>query len=70
MSKARLVLTVVAVEGCSQSEVARAYGVSQPWISRLSWPAIARLTDNRQATAYELAQPFVAPDDGHEQPSA
>jgi transposase InsO family protein len=30
-----LVITAVIVEGRSQSEVARAYGVSQPWISRL-----------------------------------
>ena len=37
---------------------------------RLSWPAIARLTGIRQTTAYELAQPFAAPDDGQEQPSA
>ena len=35
MSKARLVITAVIVEGRSQSEVARAYGVSQGWISRL-----------------------------------
>jgi transposase InsO family protein len=35
MSKARLVITAVVVEGRSQSEVAREYGVSQPWISRL-----------------------------------
>jgi transposase len=35
MSKARLVITAVVVEGRSQSEVARDYGVSQPWISRL-----------------------------------
>ena len=35
MSKARLVITAVVLEGRSQSEVARAYGVSQPWISRL-----------------------------------
>ena len=35
MSKARLVITAVVVEGRSQSEVARAYGVSQGWISRL-----------------------------------
>jgi transposase len=34
-SKARLVITAVVVEGRSQAEVARAYGVSQPWISRL-----------------------------------
>ena len=28
-------ITAVVVEGRSQSEVARAYGVSQPWVSRL-----------------------------------
>lgn len=35
MSKARVVITAVVLEGRSQSEVARAYGVSQPWVSRL-----------------------------------
>jgi transposase InsO family protein len=35
VSKARLVITAVVVEGRSQSEVARTYGVSQSWISRL-----------------------------------
>lgn len=35
MSKARLVITAVIVEGRSQSEVSREYGVSQGWISRL-----------------------------------
>jgi transposase InsO family protein len=35
VSKARLVITAVVVEGRSQAEVARTYGVSQPWISRL-----------------------------------
>ena len=35
MSKARLVITAVVIEGRSQSEVARAYGASQSWISRL-----------------------------------
>jgi transposase InsO family protein len=35
MSKARLVITAVVFEGRSQSEVARAYGVSQGWVSRL-----------------------------------
>ena len=35
MSKARLVITAVVVEGRSQSEVADSYGVSQGWISRL-----------------------------------
>src|SRR5690242_1636366 len=35
MSKARLVITAVVVEGRTQGEVARAYGVSQGWVSRL-----------------------------------
>ena len=35
MSKARLVITAVLIEGRSQSQVARDYGVSQSWISRL-----------------------------------
>lgn len=35
MSKARLVITAVVTEGRAQGEVARAYGVSQSWISRL-----------------------------------
>ena len=35
MSKARLVITAVVTEGRSQGEVARAYGVSQGWVSRL-----------------------------------
>jgi transposase InsO family protein len=35
MSKARLVITAVVIEGRSQGEVARSYGVSQGWISRL-----------------------------------
>ena len=35
MSRARLVITAVVVEGRSQAEVARAYGVSPSWVSRL-----------------------------------
>ena len=35
MSKARLVITAVITEGRSQGEVARTYGVSQGWVSRL-----------------------------------
>jgi transposase InsO family protein len=35
VSKVRLVITAVVVEGRSQSEVARTYGVSQGWISKL-----------------------------------
>src|SRR5262245_44330534 len=35
MSKARLVITAVVVQGRTQGEVAREYGVSQGWVSRL-----------------------------------
>ena len=35
MSKARLVITAVVVEGRTQAEVARSYGVSPGWVSRL-----------------------------------
>jgi transposase InsO family protein len=35
MSKARLVITSVVTEGRTQGEAARAYGVSQGWVSRL-----------------------------------
>jgi transposase InsO family protein len=35
MSKARLIITAVVVEGRSQREVARAYSVNQSWVSRL-----------------------------------
>jgi transposase InsO family protein len=35
VSKRRLVITAVVIEGRSQSAVAREYGVSQAWISRL-----------------------------------
>jgi transposase len=35
MSKARLIITAVVVEGRSQREVARAYGINQSWVSGL-----------------------------------
>ena len=35
MSRARLVITAVVVEGRSQAEVARAYKVSPSWVSKL-----------------------------------
>ena len=35
MSKARVVITAVVIEGRSQAEVARAYGVSKGWVSKL-----------------------------------
>jgi len=35
MSKARLVITAVVLEGRSQADVARAYGVSKSWVSKL-----------------------------------
>jgi transposase-like protein len=35
VSKARVVIIAVVVEGRSQAEVARAYGVSKGWVSKL-----------------------------------
>jgi transposase len=35
MSKARLVITAVVLEGRTQAEVARTYGVSKGWVSKL-----------------------------------
>ena len=35
MSKARLIITAVVLEGRSQADVARSYNVSQAWVSRL-----------------------------------
>ena len=35
MSKARLIITAVVVEGRSKSEVARDYGVSRYWVQQL-----------------------------------
>ncbi len=35
MSRARLVITAVVVEGRPQGEVAREYGVSKGWVSKL-----------------------------------
>jgi transposase len=35
VSKGRLLITAVVVEGRGQSDVAREYGVSQSWVSRL-----------------------------------
>ncbi|MBV8180477.1 MAG: IS481 family transposase [Mycobacterium sp.] len=58
MSKARLVITAVVIEGRSQSEVARAYGVSQSWISRL----VARYqTDGEAAFTPRSRRPHTSP---------
>ncbi len=45
MSRARLVITAVVVEGRTQSEVALTYGVSQGWVSRL----VARYREEGEA---------------------
>jgi transposase InsO family protein len=47
MPEARLVITAVVVEGRSQREVARAYGVSQGWVSKL----VARYRAEGQAAS-------------------
>jgi transposase len=39
MSKARLVITAVELEGHKVAEVAQAYGLSRSWMS--SWPGTA-----------------------------
>ena len=58
MSKARLVITAVLIEGRSQSQVARDYGVSQSWISRL----IARNTlDGDAASEPGSRRPHTSP---------
>ena len=48
MSRARLIITAVIVEGRSQAEVARTYGVSPGWVSKL----VARYRDEGE-TAFE-----------------
>ena len=45
MSRAKLVITAITVEGLSQAEVARRYGVSAAWVSRL----MARFRDEGEA---------------------
>lgn len=45
MSKARLVITAVVLEGRTQAEVARHYGVSKGWVSKL----VARYRDEGEA---------------------
>jgi transposase InsO family protein len=48
VSRAKLIITAVTVEGLSQAEVARRYGISQAWVSRL----MARFRDEGEG-AYE-----------------
>jgi transposase InsO family protein len=58
VSKARLVITAVLIEGRSQSQVARDYGVSQSWISRL----IKRYTyEGEAAFAPRSRRPHTSP---------
>jgi transposase InsO family protein len=45
MSRARLVITAVILEGRSQAEVARSYGVSKGWVSKL----VARYREEGEA---------------------
>jgi transposase len=58
VSKARLVITAVVVEGRSQAEVARAYGVSKGWVSKL----VARYrTEGETAFEPRSRRPKTAP---------
>ena len=45
MSKARVVITAVVVEGRSQANTARAFGVCKGWVSKL----VARYRDEGEA---------------------
>lgn len=59
MSKARLIITAVVLEGRSQADVARSYGVSQAWVSRL----VARYrTEGDQAFEPRSRSPKTRPD--------
>jgi transposase InsO family protein len=59
VSKARLIITAVVLEGRSQAEVARDYGISQAWVSRL----VARYrTDGEAAYEPRSRRPFTRPD--------
>jgi transposase len=35
VSRARLVITAITLQGLTQAEAARAYGLSEAWVSRL-----------------------------------
>lgn len=59
MSKARLIITAVVIEGRSQASVARDYGVSKGWVSRL----IARYrTEGDSAFEPRSRRPHTRPD--------
>ena len=59
MSKARLIITAVVLEGRSQAQVARDYRVSQAWVSRL----VARYrTDGDTAFEPRSRRPHTRPD--------
>lgn len=59
MSKARLIITAVVLEGRSQAQVARDYRVSQAWVSRL----VARYrTEGDKAFEPRSRRPLTRPD--------
>jgi transposase len=57
MSKARLIITAVIIQGRSQHEVARAYGVNQSWVSRL----VARYRAEGEAAFQPRSRPHTSP---------
>src|ERR1700709_543274 len=58
MSKARLVITAVVLEGRSQAEVARSYGLSPGWVSKL----VARYRDEgERAFTPHSRRPLTSP---------
>jgi transposase InsO family protein len=59
VSRARLIITAVVVEGRSQADVARTYGVAESWVSRL----VARYrTEGDAAFEPRSRRPFTRPD--------
>ena len=57
MTKARLIITAVVIEGRTQAEVADGYGVSRGWVSKL----VARYrAEGRQRSCHGLGAPAEA----------
>ncbi|WP_432420417.1 helix-turn-helix domain-containing protein [Nocardia neocaledoniensis] len=58
MSKARLVIIAVVVEGRSQADIARAYGVSPSWVSK---PITRYRTEGDAALEPRSRRPHTSP---------
>ena len=60
MSRARLVITAVVVEGRAQSEVARCYGVSSCWVSNFRYPVDDAIGSFRRQRGWSRSVPAIA----------